>query len=150
GMGLVYEAEDLRLRRPVAVKVLKPALAAADEARRRFLREAQAMAAISHDHIISIYEVGIEQGIPFLVMPLLQGETLESRLRRLRTGQRLLPPAEVRRLGRELAEGLAAAHERGLMHRDIKPSNIWLEADTDRVKILDFGLARVTWPDAER
>jgi serine/threonine protein kinase len=143
-MGLVFEAQDIHLKRRVALKVMKPALAAQADFHRRFLREAQLAASIEHEHIITIYQVGEDRGIPFLAMKLLQGESLEDRLRR---GGRL-PPTEVLRIGREIAEGLEAAHAQGLVHRDIKPANIWLEAGGDRVKIVDFGLARGTGPDA--
>jgi eukaryotic-like serine/threonine-protein kinase len=138
GMGLVFCAEDRQLQRRVALKVMKPHLAAEAAARQRFLREARSAAAIDHDHVISIYQVGEDRGMPFLAMPLLQGETLHARLRR----EGRFPPAEIVRIGREIADGLTAAHERGLIHRDIKPANLWLEAAKQRVKILDFGLAR--------
>jgi WD40 repeat protein/serine/threonine protein kinase len=138
GMGVVYHAEDMLLQRPVALKVMLPTLAASEAYRQRFLREARAAAAIEHDHIVPIYQVGEDRGLPYLAMPLLQGESLEDRLRRLPA----LPLAEVLRIGREMAEGLAAAHERGLVHRDVKPANVWLEGGRARVKILDFGLAR--------
>jgi WD40 repeat protein len=138
GMGVVYQAEDLRLQRPVALKVMRPTLAASQSARQRFLREARAAAAIEHDHIVPIYEVGEDRGLPYLAMPLLQGESLDDRLRR----QPALGVPEVLRIGREIADGLAAAHERGLVHRDVKPANVWLEGQRGRVKILDFGLAR--------
>jgi len=138
GMGDVFRAIDPRLRRPVALKTLRPGLARDPSARKRFLREARAAAALEHDHVIAIHEVNEDRGTPYLVMPLLAGETLEGRLKSL--GR--LPAAEAQRIGREVAEGLAAAHGRGLIHRDIKPSNLWLEAGRDRVKILDFGLAR--------
>jgi WD40 repeat protein len=138
GMGVVFQAEDPHLRRPVALKVMKPALAASATARKRFLREGQAMAALEHDHIVPVYQVGEDRGLPFLAMQLLKGETLEDRLQR----EPILPPAEVWRIGREMAEGLAAAHASGLIHRDIKPANVWLEGERARVKILDFGLAR--------
>jgi WD40 repeat protein len=138
GMGMVFEAEDVGLGRRVALKLLKPALAASPSARKRFRREARAAAAIQHDHIVTIYQEGEECGIPFLAMQLLAGESLDSRLRR----EGRLPVAEVVHIGREIAEGLAAAHGQGLIHRDIKPANVWLEAETGRVKILDFGLAR--------
>jgi serine/threonine protein kinase len=140
GMGVVYLAEDPQLNRPIALKVMLPAMASSPASQQRFLREARAAAMIEHDHVITIYQVGEDRGVPYLAMPLLKGESLDDRLRR--EGQ--LPPATVIRLGREIAEGLAAAHERGLIHRDIKPSNIWLEGDRGRVKILDFGLARGT------
>jgi serine/threonine protein kinase len=127
GMGIVFHAEDTRLKRPVALKAMLPVLAASASARERFLREAQAAAAIDHDHIVTIYQVDEDRGVPFLAMQLLQGETLESRLRR----EKRLPPAAVVHIGRDVAEGLAAAHERGLIHRDVKPANIWLEARGD-------------------
>jgi hypothetical protein len=136
GMGCVYRAEDPVLRRQVAVKVMRRELAARPGARERFLREARSQAAVPHEHIVPIYHVG-EEGVPFLVMPLLDGETLQQRLQR----QPVLPAAEVVRIGRQTAEALAAAHERGLIHRDVKPSNIWLAKEA-RAKVLDFGLAR--------
>jgi hypothetical protein len=138
GMGIVFLAEDTTLDRQVALKVMLPEAAAKKDAAARFLREAKLTAAIEHDHIVTIYQVGEERGTPFLAMKLLQGESLESRLR----AAPKRPVPEVLRIGREIARGLAAAHARGLIHRDIKPANIWLEAPTDRVKILDFGLAR--------
>jgi serine/threonine protein kinase/WD40 repeat protein len=153
GMGVVFQAEDLALKRHAALKAMKPSMAASPSARQRFLREAQATAAIKHDHIVTIYQVGQQRGVPFLAMELLEGESLEERLRR--TGR--LPVAEVLHIGRETAEGLAAAHKRGLMHRDIKPANLWLEslpgesggsASRYRVKILDFGLARAVSDEA--
>ncbi len=124
GMGVVFEAEDVQFKRRVALKAMKQALAAGDSARRRFLREAQAMAAIEHDHIATIHQVGEHRGVPFLAMQLLRGESLADRLAR----QGKLPVRDVLRIGREIALGLAAAHERGLIHRDIKPANIWLES----------------------
>jgi serine/threonine protein kinase len=145
GMGFVFEAEDLQLKRKVALKVMPPGKAASEIARKRFLREAQATAAIEHDHIVAIHQVGEDQGLPYLAMQLLKGETLQQRLER----EPRLPVSEVLRLGREIARGLAAAHARGLIHRDIKPANIWLEADDRRAKILDFGLARAVVDDAQ-
>jgi serine/threonine protein kinase len=143
-MGVVFQAEDPHLKRPVALKVMKPSLAAFAEYHRRFLREAQLAAAIEHDHIVTIYQVGEDGGVPYLAMKLLQGETLEDRLNQIPGG---LPMDEVLRIGREVAEGLDAAHKRGLVHRDIKPANIWLESERDRVKIVDFGLACGTGED---
>src|SRR5262249_27187820 len=143
GMGIVFHAEDVQLRRAVALKCLLPALAATSQARQRFLREARAAAAIEHEHVVVIYQVGEDRGIPFLAMQLLQGESLEDRLRR----EPLLPASQVLRIGREIAVGLAAAHERGLIHRDIKPANVWLEGPQARVKLLDFGLARAVADD---
>jgi Leucine-rich repeat (LRR) protein len=153
GMGVVYLARDEQLDRPVALKVLRPALAADSQARQRFLREARAMAAVKHPHVVTVYQVGEEGNAPFLAMEVLEGESLEARLSR--TGR--LPLAEGIRIGREIAEGLAAAHQRGLIHRDIKPANIWLEAPpplgeagagAENIKILDFGLARAAGDDA--
>jgi serine/threonine protein kinase len=145
-MGVVFQAEDPRLRRLVALKVMRPSLAASAEFHRRFLREAWLAAAIEHEHIVTVYQVGEDRGVPFLAMQLLRGETLEDRLER--AGGRL-PLPEVLRVGREVAEGLAAAHARGLVHRDIKPANVWLEGGRRRVRIVDFGLARGAEPDAQ-
>jgi len=138
GMGVVYKAEDPLLKRAVALKAMLPTLAASASAGKRFIREAQSMAAVEHDHVVRVHEVAEERGVPFLAMEFLKGEPLDARLAR----ERALPVMDVIRIGREIAEGLAAAHERGLIHRDIKPGNIWLEGSKGRVKILDFGLAR--------
>ena len=137
GMGMVFEAFEERLQRSVALKVMNPDLAKKPDARERFLREARAAASLNHDHVVPIYHVDEQDGIPFISMPMLKGEPLDVRLKRVKP----LPIAEAIRIGRETAEGLAAAHAIGLIHRDIKPGNIWLE-DGRRVKILDFGLAR--------
>jgi phage FluMu protein Com len=138
GMGVVYKAEDPLLKRPVALKAMLPALAASASAGQRFLREAQTMAAVGHEHVVRVFEVAQDRNIPFLAMEFLEGEPLDARLEREGT----LPLLEVLQIGKEIAEGLAAAHQRGLIHRDIKPGNIWLEAPKGRVKVLDFGLAR--------
>ncbi|HTU16630.1 MAG TPA: serine/threonine-protein kinase [Gemmataceae bacterium] len=127
GMGVVFLAEDAQLQRFVALKVMRPGLAANDAARQRFLREARAVAALKHDHIVTIYQVGEDRGVPFLAMEYLEGETLHDRLKR----EPLLPMAEALRLSSEITEGLSAAHARGLVHRDIKPANIWLEVSRD-------------------
>jgi hypothetical protein len=138
GMGVVFAAEDERLQRAVALKVMRDEVAVNAEHRERFLREARACAAVEHDNILGIYQVGEQNGVLFLAMPLLRGQTLQARVNR--DGR--LPLAEILRIGRETAVGLAAAHESGLIHRDIKPQNLWLEAGSGRVKILDFGLVR--------
>lgn len=138
GMGVVFLAEDIILRRSVALKVIKPSPVSFDEAKQRFLREARAAAALDHEHVVTIYQVGEDRGVPFLAMQLLQGETLADRLKR----ESQLAVLEAVRIARETAEGLAAAHQRGLIHRDIKPSNIWLEEARGKVRIVDFGLAR--------
>jgi serine/threonine protein kinase len=146
GMGLVYLAEDTQLGRRVAVKVMKPEAAADLRAKDRFLREAQAAAAVRNDHVVTVYQVGENDGVPFIAMELLRGLTLESFLEK--EARPSMPV--IARLGREVAEGLSAAHAKGLIHRDVKPANVWLEAPAGRVKLLDFGLARPATPDAER
>ncbi len=138
GMGVVFRAEDPHLQRMVALKAMLPALAESEEARERFLREARAAAKLKHDHIVTIFQVGEDRGTPFLAMEFLEGEALVDRIKR----ESKMPLTEIIRIGREIAEGLEAAHEHGLIHRDIKPANIWLEGKRGRVKILDFGLAR--------
>jgi serine/threonine protein kinase/regulation of enolase protein 1 (concanavalin A-like superfamily) len=145
GMGLVFLAEDSLLSRPVALKVIRPEIADTPGIAQRFTREARATAAIKHDHIVTIYQVGQENGIPFLAMEYLKGLSLAQWFDR---GQR--PSVElVLRIGREIAAGLSAAHRQSLIHRDIKPANIWLEAPSGRVKILDFGMARSEREDIE-
>jgi len=138
GMGVVFRAEDPHLERIVALKAMLPAQASSASARTRFFREAKAAAALKHANIVTIFQVGEDRGAPFLAMEFLEGECLEETIKR----QGKLAAAEVLRIGREIAEGLAAAHEKGLIHRDIKPANIWLEGSKRHVKILDFGLAR--------
>ncbi len=141
GMGAVFEAEDVKLERQIALKVMKPKIAKNPRHRQRFLREAKAAAKVESDFVCPIYQVGEENGVPFIAMPFLKGEPLGAHLKR---GERL-PIREVVRIGKEVAEGLSAAHEAGLIHRYIKPANIWLEtqrAGPPRARILDFGLAR--------
>lgn len=137
GMGAVFLAEDVQLGRKVALKIVLPRYAGSEAGRKRFLREAQAAAALDHDNIVTIYQVGEDRDVPFLAMQFLKGESLESWMSR---GKHLSPP-QILRLTRDIARGLAAAHAKGLVHRDIKPANLWLEAPKGRVKILDFGLA---------
>lgn len=177
GMGVVFLADDPRLKRRVALKVIKSDLVQRPEVRARFLREAQAIAQVEHENIVTILHIDEARGVPFLTMPLLRGESLEDRLRRT-PGP--LPIDETLRIGREIASGLAAAHKLGLVHRDIKPANVFLataaslasagdaptpdlampegtaatdqspataDADLYKVKILDFGLARAVRSD---
>ena len=144
GMGIVFRAEDPQLQRQVALKAMKPAVATSRSAKDRFLREAQATAAIEHDNIVHIYQVGEDLGVPFIAMQFLRGESLQDRLAR----ESRLSPAEVVKIGREMADGLEAAHRQDLVHRDIKPDNIWLEEGSGRVKIVDFGLVRSADSDA--
>lgn len=136
GMGEVYQAIDTRLSRAVAIKVLPEHLASEPDALKRFEREAKALAALSHPNILSIYDIGTEGSISYVVIELLQGETLRQHLNR--TGISSQRAAEIA-IG--IAEGLAAAHSKGVIHRDLKPENIFVTSD-GRVKILDFGLAR--------
>jgi WD40 repeat protein len=138
GMGLVLRAFDEKLHRLVALKVLDPALASNGSARQRFVREARAAAAVSHDHVIAIHAVEDEGPVPYLVMQLIHGKTLQEKLDIAGP----LPVPAILRIGLQIAEGLAAAHRQGLIHRDIKPANILLENSVERVKITDFGLAR--------
>jgi formylglycine-generating enzyme required for sulfatase activity/serine/threonine protein kinase len=137
-MGIVYQAEDPLLQRRVALKAMLPKLASCDLNRQRFLREAQAAASVEHDHIITIHQVGQDGEIPYLTMAFLKGETLEALVER----EHILPLPLALRIAREMAEGLQAAHEQGLVHRDVKPANVFLEGSRSRVKLLDFGLVR--------
>jgi tRNA A-37 threonylcarbamoyl transferase component Bud32 len=138
-MGMVFQAEDVQLRRLAALKVMRPDFAAHEQARARFLREARAAAALKHDHVVTIYQVGEEAGVPFLAMEFLNGKSPKEWLR----PDRRASVPETLTIAKQIARGLAAAHAAGLIHRDIKPANLWLEAPKGRVKILDFGLARL-------
>src|SRR5437868_2185192 len=140
GMGEVYRARDLRLDREVAVKVVPERLAQDADRLARFEREARAVAALAHPNILVLYDVGHEQGIPYAVTELLEGVTLRGRL-----AGGALPWREALEIGAAVADGLAAAHAKGIVHRDVKPENLFLTAD-GRVKILDFGLVRVEAP----
>jgi WD40 repeat protein/serine/threonine protein kinase len=135
--GVVLKARDSKLQRVVALKVLAPRLAASGPARERFVREAQAMAAVRDDHVIAVHAVSDDGPLPYLVMEYIGGVTLEERIRQAGP----LELREVLRIGLQVASGLAAAHAQGLIHRDIKPANILLENGVQRVKITDFGLA---------
>lgn len=138
GMGIVLKGYDSKLNRFVAVKVLAPHYATSIAAKKRFAREAQAAAAVVHPHVLAIHSVDATGRLPFLVMPFIDGESLQERVRR--NGQ--LATREVLRIGIQAARGLQAAHDQGLVHRDIKPGNILLERDVDRAMLTDFGLAR--------
>jgi serine/threonine protein kinase/formylglycine-generating enzyme required for sulfatase activity len=137
GFGIVFRAFDDVLQRVVAIKVMATQLAATSPARKRFLREARMSAQVRHEHVVQVYEVG-EQPLPYLVMEFIPGETLQQRLDR--TGP--LDVLETLRIGRQIAEGLAAAHANDMIHRDIKPGNVLIEGGQHKVKITDFGLAR--------
>jgi serine/threonine protein kinase/Tol biopolymer transport system component len=137
GMGEVYRAKDTRLEREVAIKVLPEALSADPDALARFEREAKAVAALSHPNILGVYDLGREGATSYAAMELLTGETLRERL-----AEGALPQRKALEYGLQIAQGLAAAHEKGIVHRDLKPENLFVTSD-GRVKILDFGLAKV-------
>lgn len=138
GMGVVLKGLDVALNRYVAIKALAPHLATSAAARLRFAREARAAAAVVHENVIAIHAVAEANGLPYLVMPYVRGPSLQKRL----DAQGPLATAEILRIGRQAAAGLAAAHAQGLVHRDIKPGNILLEDGIERLTITDFGLAR--------
>ena len=139
GMGEVYKATDTRLDRTVAIKVLPEHVAADPDLKQRFEREAKTLAALSHPHICPVLDVGSQDGIDFLVMEYLEGDTLEQRLKR-----GALPLDQALQIGIQIADALAAAHRAGIVHRDLKPGNIML---TKRgAKLLDFGLAKAGAP----
>ena len=136
GMGEVWRARDGRLGREVAIKTLPEALAGDPDARARFSREARAIAALSHPNVLAIFDVGEEAGVAYAVTELLEGANLRTHL-----GDGPLPPRRAAEWALQIAEGLAAAHEKGIIHRDLKPENVFVTRD-ERVKLLDFGLAR--------
>jgi len=145
-MGRVYLAHDERLDRRVAIKVMNRRRARDAGARQRFLREGRAAAAVEHPHVLAIHAVGEHAGLPYIVMQLLDGQTLGA----YRAAVVTLSLSEALRIGREIAEGLAAAHDRGLVHRDIKPDNVFLEGPRRSVRIIDFGLARAAADDSAK
>ncbi len=141
GMGEVYRARDERLKRDVAVKVLPSSFAQDPERLRRFEQEAQSAGGLNHPNITSVYELGAFEGSPYIVTELLEGETLRARL-----SGGALPVRKATDYAIQVARGLAAAHEKGIVHRDLKPENLFVTND-GRVKILDFGLAKLTQAD---
>jgi hypothetical protein len=140
GMGEVYRARDTRLNRDVALKILPPQVAGSADLLERFQREAQAVASLSHPNILAVHDIGTSEAVSYAVFELLEGASLRERLE-----SGALPIRKVVDFGRQIADGLAAAHERGITHRDIKPDNIFV-TDDGRVKILDFGLAQKQQP----
>ncbi|MBI1790601.1 MAG: serine/threonine protein kinase [Acidobacteria bacterium] len=141
GMGEVYRAKDTRLGRDVAIKVLPTAFANDPDRLRRFEQEARAAGALNHPNILVIHDIGAHDDVPYVVSELLEGETLRARLN---TGT--LPQRKAVEYAQAIAHGLAAAHAKGIVHRDLKPENLFITKDS-RVKILDFGLAKLTHPD---
>src|SRR5712692_10167174 len=139
GMGEVYKAKDTRLDRTVAVKVLPQHLSESADVRQRFEREARTISSLSHPHICALYDVGNQDGVEYLVMEFLEGETLADRL-----GRGPLPPEQLLRYGIEMADALDKEHRQGIVHRDLKPGNVMLTKSG--VKLLDFGLAKAIGP----
>src|SRR5215468_1664459 len=136
GMGEVYRAHDTRLGRDVALKILPESFTRESDRLHRFEQEARAVAALNHPNILAVFDIGQQNGSPYLVSELLEGETLRTVLDRGALSQR-----KAIEYGVQIAQGLAAAHEKGIVHRDLKPENIFLTRDT-HIKILDFGLAK--------
>src|SRR5262249_29888581 len=143
GMGEVYVGEDTRLHRKVAIKVLPELLSADAERRHRFEREAQAIAAINHPNIVTIHAVEEADGLPFIVMELVEGRTLADLI-----GRGGLPLDTLLRTSIAVSDAIATAHERGITHRDLKPANVMVSTD-GRVKVLDFGLGKLRESDLD-
>src|SRR5437773_2719656 len=143
GMGVVYRAKDTRLGRDVAIKVLTHVATEDQERLLRFEQEARATGILNHPNLLTIYDVGTEAGSPYIVSELLEGETLRERLARGPLTARRAVDAAL-----QVAQGLAAAHDKGIIHRDLKPENIFLTRD-GRAKILDFGIAKLSAPIGE-
>src|SRR5438067_8555907 len=137
GMGEVYRARDEKLNRDVAIKVIPATLSQNADRLRRFEQEAQAAGALNHPNILAVHDVGVHDGAPYIVSELLEGEELREQL-----NDGSLPQRKALDFAQQIAQGLAAAHERGITHRDLKPENLFVTTD-GRVKILDFGLAKL-------
>src|SRR5690606_36548179 len=146
GVGVVYRAEHTGLRRPVALKVLRHGFEENAHLRRRFEREARVLSQLSHPNVVALTDYGIADGMPYLVMELLEGRTLEDFLE-----EEGPPPARIAlEIVRAVVRGLAFAHDRGVLHRDLKPGNVFLQAlpdDPNHVKLLDFGLAKLLFDE---
>src|SRR5262245_32791992 len=140
GMGTVYRAVDTRLGRPVAVKVLRGEATLSDESRRRFVQEARAASGLNHPHIITIYDIGQDEGVDFIAMEYVPGQSLARLIGRPGTSCEDTLTRAI-----QIADALAAAHAAGIVHRDLKPGNIMV-SDKGAVKVLDFGLAKLTKP----
>ncbi len=137
GMGAVYKAYDKKLHRVIALKLLKPEYVSQQDRRRRFFQEARAASALNHPHIVTVYEVGEDDGKPYIAMEYVEGETLRQKIK-----ARALQVKENLEIAIQIAEGLAKAHEAGIIHRDLKPENLMIRRD-GYAKILDFGLAKL-------
>ncbi len=137
GMGEVYRARDPRLGRFVAIKILPAAFSADTDRLARFKLEARAAGQFNHDNILAIYDIGLHEGAPYIISELLEGENLRQRL-----AARPLTPGDACELALQIAEGLTAAHESGVVHRDLKPANLFVKTN-GQLKILDFGLAKL-------
>src|SRR5580704_2136617 len=140
GMGQVYRARDQKLERVVAIKILSPGLVTGDEARRRFRKEALALAKVSHPHIAAVYDVGEQDGVDYLVMECVPGQTLAARLK---NGP--LPIEDATSIVLQIAGALEEAHEHGVVHRDLKPANVMI-TPKGHAKVLDFGIAKLLGP----
>src|SRR5437773_1396609 len=143
GMGEVYRALDVRLDREVAIKVLPADFAKDADRLRRFEQEARATSALNHPNILTIYDIGTHDGAPYIVSELLEGAELRAQL-----NEGALPARKAIDYAQQITQGLAAAHDKGIVHRDLKPENLFVTKD-GRVKILDFGLAKLTRPETE-
>ncbi len=146
GMGFVFRAEETALRRPVALKVMRPEVAAKAQAADRFLREGRAAAGLKSDHIITIYRADSTNGVPYLAMEFLEGVPLDVWMKRQ---AKPVPLAHALRIVKDTLRGLAIAHDKGLIHRDVKPANLWIEKGNSRIKLLDFGLTRSNEADMQ-
>ncbi len=140
GMGTVWRAEHLTLKSPVVIKLLAESIAKSPEALERFMREAQASAALRSMHVVQIFDYGVDNGVPYIAMELLQGESMQDRLDRV--GR--IPAADAAKFMVHTARAMAKAHEAGIIHRDLKPDNIYLvQEDEEIAKVLDFGIAKI-------
>ncbi|QEL17588.1 protein kinase domain-containing protein [Limnoglobus roseus] len=146
GMGFVFRGHDPALNRDVALKVMRPEVASKPQAADRFLREGRAAAGLKSDHVITIYQVGRANGVPFLAMEFLEGLPLDVWVK---AQKKAVPLPQALRVVRDTLRGLASAHDKGLIHRDIKPANLWIEKGTLRIKVLDFGLTRSNEADEQ-